>query len=158
MKTLIFSTLLFSGFSFSQTNIIAAKSHASNQAFDKNDTDNFGLPNETRIVQRVEYLKDDCLIETAEVTMFETKIQVDTICDHPFLKNGSLDVDRIKAMYPEGTKFAGFDRIEKEQNKSKKQLRKEKDSKKLEAFWLLMIGGGVFLTYLFIPKFKLKTS
>lgn len=158
MKKLLFSTLLFSGFSFAQTNIIAAKSHASKQVIDKNNTDNFGLPNETRIVKRVEYLKDDCLIETAEVTMFERNIEVDTICDHPFLKEGSIDVDRIKAMYPEGTKFAGFDRIQKDQNKSKKQLRKEKHSKKSSGIFLLMISAGLFLVYLFVPKFTLKTS
>ncbi|MDG1332166.1 MAG: hypothetical protein P8P74_07540 [Crocinitomicaceae bacterium] len=103
MKSLLFLFAFISGISFAQTNIIAAKSHSGDPSQSLQEKDNFDLPNETRIVKSVKYLKDDCIVEKCEVTMWETQIVHDTICDHPFLQKGQIDVNRIKSMYPEGT-------------------------------------------------------
>lgn len=160
MKTLLFLFVIISGTAFAQTNVIAAKSHSSDKVIDKNDHDNFGGPNiclPVRNVQSVEYLKLDCIVETSTMITVEGLIY-DTICDHPFLQEGSIHVDRIKAMYPENTKFINFEVLNNDEGRLKHKVRSEKHSSKSSAFWLIIIGGGLFFAYLFIPKFSFKTS
>ena len=170
MKTILFTLFVISGFAFGQTNIIAAKSHSSNQIIDKNDTDNFGEPGPMRFIQTVKYLKDDCIVEKYKVEWDDHDTEYDTICDHPFLKENTVDIERIKAMYPIETKFIGFDKVGKNtkkaeqeietpqqvEKKSKRQIRKEKRSKKSSGLIFFLIGTGLFLIYLFVPKMKLS--
>ncbi len=144
MKALLIFSVLSSFSVLGQTNIIAAKSHSANKMSDIRDTDNFGLPDESRLVTQVQYLKDDCLVETAEVTLFETRIVTDTICDHPFLNEKSIDIERIKAMYPQGTKFIGFDELEKSDRKIQKQVKKDQKERKSNVLIWLMVGGILF--------------
>ena len=161
MKPFLFLALFISGTAFAQTNIIAAKSHASAQMIDNQDLDNFGNPMEQRTIESVKYLNDDCILETYTSFWTEQGKEYDTICDHPFLLPGQTDINRIKAMYPDGTKFSGFDTFEIEGKKSKRMLRKEKKenrTKESSAILLFIIGGGLFLIYLFIPKMNLSKS
>lgn len=153
MKTLLFLTLLISGSAIAQTNVIATKSHGSTNVIDKNNSDNFGLPSERRIVKSVEYLEGDCLVETVELTMFETRTEIDTICDHPFLQNGKVDIKRMKEMYSNDVEFIGFDSFEADKKKERKRLRKvKKEEEKSSGLILFLIGGTLFLAYLFVPK------
>ena len=160
MKALLLLTVLISGISFAQTNIIAAKSHASSELYNTRDTDNFGLPDETRVVKSVKYLKEDCLIEIVEVTLFDTRIVNDTICDHEYLKKNRIDIDGIKALYPEGTEFIGFDKLISNPKAEKKRLRKEKRRNKKSSLALILFIGGetLFFAYSFIPKTRHTTS
>jgi len=155
MKTFLFLSLFISGSAFSQTNVIAAKSHASAQVVDNNDLDNFGEPGPMRFIAEVKYLKDDCIVEKYNVEWSDHDTEYDTICDHPFLQAGTIDIDRIKAMYPEETIFKRFDKIDLNTKKSRKELReerKEKRSKGSSGILLIIIGSGLFLIYLFTPK------
>jgi len=160
MKTLLILIVLNSGIGLTQTNIIAAKSHGSDLPMSSSETDNFGLPyNYKRVIKSVKYLREDCIIEMAEVTTFETLIEFDTICDHPFLQDGQIHIKRIKAMYPRNTEFIGFDDLKQKLKKEKKRLKKEqRQSKKSSGFIILLIGGGMLLTYLFFPNFKKATT
>lgn len=158
MKFILFLALSISATAFSQTNIIAAKSHGASKMADIRDSDNFGLPPETRTVTHVEYLKDDCLVETSEVSLFETRIDIDTICDHPFLKENSVDVDRIKAMYPDGTKFIDFDKLEKTDKKIEKQSKKDRKERKSNALLWLVTGGILVVGLLFSPRRNMVRS
>lgn len=158
MKALLFFAIFTTTSLYGQTNIIAAKSHASSQVIDHHDTDNFGDPGPMRFIEKVEYLKADCIVEKYRVEWSNHDTEYDTICDHPFLKEGQIDVDRIKAMYPDGTKFIGFEKLNQDQGNATIKVKKDKHSKKSSAFWILIISGGFFLLYLFIPKMSLKTS
>lgn len=157
MKTLLFLAVFISGFAVAQTNVIAAKNHSSSQSISKFDTDNFGLPSEKRVVKRVEYLRGDCLVETIEYTMYETRTEIDTICDHPFLKKGNVDLNRIKEMYSSDVEFIGFEKLNSDENKNKRRLKKKKNKKeKSSGLIILLIGGTFFLAYLFVPKLSLS--
>jgi hypothetical protein len=158
MKTLLIFAILASTSIYAQTNIIAAKSHASNQVIDPNDADNFGNPMPTRSIERVEYLKDDCIVETYRLHFSEQDTEYDTICQHPFLQTGKIDVERIKAMYPEGTKFSGFEKLNEDQGNTTIKSKKNKRSKKSNALLLALVGGGLFMLYLFIPNKSLHVS
>lgn len=161
MKALLFLTLFITGTAFAQTNVIAAKSHASSTAIDKNDTDNFGEIAPVRYILEVIYWKGDCIVEKYEVRWDNHGTEYDTICQHPFLQNGTVDLERIKAMYPEGTVFKDFDKVGDKSTKTKKELRKEKKGKRSEqsnALLFFLVGGGLFLTFLFTPKNSLRTS
>lgn len=145
---------------FSQTNIIAARSHASSEVIDKNDHDNFGGPEilPTYSIVSVEYLRADCIVEMFYLDIYGEEAQFDTICEHPFLQPGQIDIERIKAMYAQNTRFIGFEKLNSDEGKLTPKTRKESRSKKSGALLLLVIGGGAFLMYLFVPKFKVKTS
>ncbi len=158
MKTLLIFAILASTSIYAQTNIIAAKSHASNQLMGPNDADNFGDPVPMRYIEKVEYLKDDCIVETYRLHFSEQDTEYDTICDHPFLQKGKIDVERIKAMYPEGTKFSGFEKLNEVEGNSTIKTKKDKKSKKSISLWILMAGGGLFLGYLFLPKRRIATT
>ncbi len=151
--------VFISGAAFSQTNVIAAKSHSSNQVIDKNDTDNFGEPGPMRFIQTVTYLKDDCIVEKYNVEWDDHDTEYDTICDHPFLKENTINIERIKAMYPIETKFIDFDKVgqginEQDGEKSRRQLRRERRSEKSGGLLFFLISAGLFFIYLFLPKMK----
>lgn len=175
MKTFLFLAVFISGTTLAQTNVIAAKSHASSKVIDKNDTDNFGEPGPMRFIQTVTYLKDDCIVEKYRVEWDNHDTEYDTVCDHPFLQENAIDIDRIKAMYPPKTKFIDFNKVgKKDQNikqdterigqegeniqKSKRELRKERRSKKSGGLLIFFIGGGLFFIYLFVPKMRANNS
>lgn len=161
MKTLLFLLTMISGATFAQTNVIAAKSHASTKAIDKNDTDNFGEPGPMRFIKEVTYYKNDCIIEKYDVKWDNHDTEYDTVCDHPFLQEGAIDIDRIKAMYPEGTVFNRFDKVGENTKQTKQELRemrKKKRSEKSNILLFFIIGGVMFLMYLFVPKLNLKRS
>ncbi|NVK65550.1 MAG: hypothetical protein HWE22_13240 [Flavobacteriales bacterium] len=160
MKTLLILLGFISTFSFAQTNVIAAKSHASSEVIDPNDRDNFGNPDVSlpiRFLHSVQYLESDCIVEKSEVVGREGFVY-DTICEHPFLTPGQIDVKRLKAMYPDNTEFIGFEALNKDEGNLFRRMRENRRSSKSSALWLLIIGGGLFLTYLFIPRLKVKTS
>lgn len=156
MKTLLLIALLISGSTFAQTTIIAAKSHGASHKVDKNEVDNFGIPTVRRTVVEVEYLGNDCLIEISEVTQFTIEYEQDTICNHPFLLSGQIDVKRIKEMYGSEVKFSGFGSLEKKQKKENKRIEKvERKNKKSSILIIFFVGGTLLLTYLFVPKMNL---
>lgn len=154
MKALLFFTVFISGISFAQTNVIAAKSHSNFDFSFTNEPDNFGEYILPREIKEVAYVKDDCIVEKYTSQWNENDVEYDTICNHPFLQQGSFDIDRIKAMYPEETKFKNFDKAEKAYNKSLKKQHKAQQQNQQNStgliFFLLIIGG--FLLYLFIPR------
>lgn len=153
MKTLLFFVLFSSGSVLAQTNVISAKSHGSLFKTDKNDADNFGVPSVRRMVVEVEYLGGDCLIEISEVTQFTIEYEQDTICNHPFLQSGQIDVKRIKEMYGSDIKFSGFAALEKKQKKENKRIDKEeRKNQKSNGLLIILMGGMLFLIYLFVPK------
>jgi len=159
MKTLLFFTLLIASSSFAQTNIIAAKSHASSSVVDQNDQDNFGNPEVVLPLQylhSVEYIEPDCIVEKSKI-ITEEEFIYDTICDHPFLRQGSVDIERLKAMYKEGTEFINFEALNKDEGNFIRRMREKRHSSKSSALWILIIAGGSFLAYLFIPRPKMKT-
>lgn len=158
MKTLLIFAILTTSSIYAQTNIIAAKSHASSDVIDPLDTDNFGDPAPMRFIQQVEYLSGACIIETYNVQWGNSETEIDTVCDHPFLQENATDVERIKAMYPEGTNFVGFEKLNTDQGNGTLKVRKDKRSKKSNAWWILLAGGGLFMGYLFIPKQRIATS
>jgi hypothetical protein len=166
MKALLIFAVLSCFSVLGQTNIIAAKSHASNEVIVPRDMDNFGDPAPMRYIQNVEYMGGSCIIETYIYEWADSAIEIDTICDHPFLQEGQVDAERIKAMYPEGTKFIGFEKLNSDQGNATPaqpaaqliKAKKVKRSKKSSAWWMLIAGGGLFMIYLFMPKKSLKTS
>jgi hypothetical protein len=102
---LLFSVLLVSGFSFSQTAEIAAKSHGSNDYF--SETDNFGLP--PMVIDSIIYLNDSTIIEVT--SHFHNRYFRDTVVNHPYIKGRSLD--EFKSYFPPSTQFVGFENIKK---------------------------------------------
>ena len=154
-------TFLISGFALAQTNIIAAKSHAASPSNNSTDKDNFGLPyKETRLIQSVEYIKDDCLAITYKILhdSLEMPVEVITYCDHPVFQDGNYNVNRIKVMFPKGTIFIGFDQLDKKQKKMIRKLRRERQSKNSNLLVLFVFTCGLFLTYLFVPKLSVNAS
>ncbi len=160
MKTLLILLGFISTFSFAQTNVIAAKSHASSTLIDNNDPDNFGEYIPPRKVQSVKYLSNDCIIETYKSFFGPDKYEYDTICSHPFLSPGQTDIKRLKEMYPDKTEFIGFDELEKNEKKSKRELKKEnrKQQKSSISLFILLLGGGLLFGYLFLPSFRSSRS
>ena len=154
MKTLLFLAVFISGPAFAQTNVIAAKSHATKSSINLFETDNFGEYIMPRQIQTVTYLKEDCIVETYASYWNSNDLEYDTICDHPFLQPNSLDLERMKAMYPVETKFEGFNEIEKANKKAKKRLKKEKNPEKSNGLIIFLFGGSLFSIYLFIPKMR----
>ena len=140
--------------SYAQTNIIAAKSHANTDLTEIKDLDNFGeliLPNK---MESVTFVSPDCIVERYTTGWNQEILEIDTICQHPFLQESSFHIDRIKAMYPEGTVFKDFDKAEKAHKKAqkkKRKTRKKKESKSSGAI-LFFIGLGGFMLFLFAPK------
>jgi hypothetical protein len=163
VKTGLLFIFLSASIAHAQTNVIAAKSHASEVTNAPQEPDNFGLPyTDRRVIKSVEYLKDDCIIETYEVSRDRNRviedlgIEVDTFCDHPFLKAGRYDVARIKAMYRKGTEFIGFEQLDRAQKKKIRKMNRQKDSKNSHLVLFFTLGAGLFVLYLFTPKFALK--
>ena len=154
MKTLLLIAVFISGTAMAQTNVIAAKSHSSNTSIDLGDPDNFGEYIMPRQIQSVAYFKEDCIIETYASYWNENDLEYDTICNHPFLQPSSFDLARMKAMYPEETKFEGFDKIEKANKKATKKLKNEKKQGNSNGLIIFLIGGLLCLIYLFVPKLK----
>lgn len=157
MKTLLFITIFISGTAFAQTNIISAKSHSSSLTSEFNEPDNFGEYIMPRVIKSVTYLKEDCILETYSSYWNENDLEYDTICDHPFLQPNSFDMERIKRMYPEETKFKGFEEIEKANKKTSKKIKKEK-KENYSGLIFFLIGGGLFMIYLFVPKMNLNKA
>jgi hypothetical protein len=161
MKTLLFLFVFISGAALSQTNIIAAKSHSSSKIIDKNDLDNFGNPESfvcRRVVKKVIYLQDGCIVESYQMIDPTLENPMDTICNHPFLQTGQVDIKLLKAMYPDNTEFIGFEKIKTLKKKDLGKLKKEKKQEKSSGLIIFLIGGTLFLIYLFIPKLKITTS
>lgn len=154
MKTILLIGILISGISYAQTNIIAAKSHANFDLTAISDSDNFGEPMPYRTIVEVKYLKDDCIVEKYDVEWGAQLIEYDTLCQHPFLQSSSFDLERLKNMYPEQTKFKGFDKVEKAHAKRLKKRNKsiQKSEQNSSGLIFFLIGIGGFLALLFVPK------
>ncbi|MFK7784441.1 MAG: hypothetical protein AB8B56_04950 [Crocinitomicaceae bacterium] len=154
MKSVLLIGIFISGISYAQTNIIAAKSHANFDLSEMTDPDNFGDPLPYRTISEVKYLKDDCIVEKYVVEWGDQLIEYDTVCQHPFLQSSSFDLERLKAMYPEETKFKGFDKIQKSNEKRQKKLKKERQQNEQNSSGLIffLIGIGGFFAFLFIPQ------
>jgi hypothetical protein len=158
MKLILIFTLLISSSIVAQTNVIAAKSHASNCNISQ-QPDNFGEFIPPRTIESVQYLKGDCIVEIYASEWAEQGKEYDTICNHPFLQANQIDVKRLKEMYPKNTEFLGFESLEKEKNALKPEKKKKKNrSEKSSLMVIFLIGGGLLLTFLFVPKARLKTS
>lgn len=110
-----------------------------------------------RVVKSVTYLKEGCIVETYVSQWNENDLEHDTICDHPFLQPSSFDLERLKEMYPDKTKFEGFGEIDKANRKASKKIKKEKKEKSFGLIFFL-IGGGLFMIYLFFPKLSLNKA
>lgn len=160
MKTLLLFLAFTSTFSFAQTNVIAAKSHASPDIVDENDQDNFGNPVEMRTLESVKYINEACILETYNSIWSENQQEYDTICNHPFLTPGQTDIDRLKAMYPSNTKFIGFEELEKNQKTEKREVKKDKRRQKKSSLnvLLFLLGGGLLMSYLFLPNLRSARS
>lgn len=159
MKIFLFLSLFISGTAFSQTNVIAAKSHASAQVVDNNDLDNFGDPMEQRTIETVKYLNNDCIVEIYTSYWNEQGKEYDTICDHPFLQPGQTDIERIKSMYPSKTEFIGFQAVKRLSKKAQRKLKREdKKREKSSGLIIFLIGGTLLFVYLFIPKMNPSKS
>ena len=162
MKALLILLSFVSYLSFGQTNVIAAKSHAAKPLTDNHDIDNFGEYIPPRKIQSVKYLQNDCIVETYHsfFSLEGDEKEYDTICNHPFLGPGQMDIERLKAMYPSETEFVGFDELEQNQKKNKRELKKEnrKQRKSSISLFILLLGGGLLFGYLFLPNFRSSRS
>lgn len=104
MKTLlILSLFILQGNSlFSQTKLVAHKSHSGDDATYSSDAypDNFGeiAPR----IKKIKLLKNNCIVEFLEWG------RNDTVCDHPYF-TGQYTLDEIKNFYPPSTEFIGFE-------------------------------------------------
>jgi len=161
MKSALICTLFLSTtFVYSQTSIIAAKSHSSQATIDSSDPDNFGGPIFCPVLQieSVKYLQPDCIIEKSRTLSIEGEYKYDTICNHPFLQPSSFDLQRIKAMYPDGTKFEDFNEIKKANKKAAKKAKSDSKDNDSSGLIIFLIGGTLFMIYLFIPKMTPSNS
>lgn len=160
MKTLLLFLAFTSTFSFAQTNVIAAKSHASPDFINQNDPDNFGEYIPPRKIESVRYINNDCIVETYAPFWVEGEKELDTICEHPFLTPGQMDIKRLKAMYPEETEFIGFDELENDQKLKERELKKDERKQKKSSLGILLffLGGGLIMSYLFLPNLRSARS
>ena len=150
MKAALLIGIFISGISYAQTNVIAAKSHANFDLSEMADPDNFGEPLPYRTIVEVKYLKDDCIVEKYDVEWGAKLIEYDTLCQHPFLQSSSFDLTRLKSMYPEETKFKGFDKLQKSHEKQLKKLKKTQQNS--SGLIIFLMGVGAFLLFLFTPQ------
>ncbi|MCE3294441.1 MAG: hypothetical protein K0R65_155 [Crocinitomicaceae bacterium] len=136
MRTPLFVFLLFSGSLFSQTKLIAHKSHSGSDASYSADAypDNFGeiAPR----IKKIKLLKNNCIVE------FLDWGQNDTVCDHPYF-TGQYTLDEIKRFYPSSTEFIGFEG--KFFNKVVAPPAEKKNSLYLLALILFLGGASIFV-------------
>lgn len=136
MKQLLFCLALACvNLAFSQTKQIAHKSHSgSKNAFFSSDyIDNFGEPPE--IIDSIIILKNKCIVEIFTYQFYGR----DTVCEHPFFTQGLTEAE-IRAKYPEGTTFIGF-----ENYKPGKKHKAKKTTQKSSFHYLaviLVLGAG----------------
>lgn len=121
--------------SFGQTNVIALKSHAGNDAFLANESDNFGLPSNT--IDSIYYVGNDCILQVSHY--FNGYYNRDTICDPYVFTENDFDLKKIKQMYGSHVVFVGFENYEGKTSNSKKS-RRSKGAIPLIILFILGVG------------------
>ncbi|MGV3631603.1 MAG: hypothetical protein ACO1O6_10360 [Bacteroidota bacterium] len=136
-KILVFILLLNLGSAFSQTKLIAHKSHSGTDAAFEADaySDNFGIV--APRIKKIKLLKNNCIVEFPEWG------QNDTVCDHPYF-TGQYTLDEIRNFYPPGVEFIGFEG--KFFNKAVPPPSEKKNALYLIAL-LLFLGGFSVLAF-----------
>lgn len=131
---------------FTQTKQIAHKSHSGIEENFYADEyyDNFGLFEPYYPVEKVVITDKNCLVE------IRSNKQSDTICNHPYL-TGQYTFTEIKAFYPDGVKFYGFEnKFYNDSIPVKQQNPKSKNPKKSIYLIALIVflGGGTIMKLL----------
>ena len=175
----IICSMLFALVGHTQTGLIAHKSHSgSAKSYAFAEFGNFGNP--PPIVRMVQKINDTTIVMMQDDM---GAISIDTVYNHPLFSNPNMTIDSLKKTYYYGSEveFINFEKkvvddesqnalpyvVEPTQEavpvevKSKKQLRKEKRTKKnWILFWVIGVGtfGGIVLmgNVNFIRKRKLQ--
>jgi hypothetical protein len=150
--------------SFSQTRLIANKSHSGNATsyLSFAASGNFGEP--PPILKSVEKINDTIVVMTHQEWYDTSLVWSDTFYHHPIFSNPNMPVDSIrKTYYMQDVEFKNFDRPvqgtpavrprkqsgtgAKSDAKPRHDLPagKRDGGKKKSVLWLFVIGGGVFL-------------
>ncbi|MFT5858054.1 MAG: hypothetical protein ACI865_000138 [Flavobacteriaceae bacterium] len=139
IKSIVLITLLLASLNASsQTDIIAARSHASsiNQL---TENDNFGIP--SRSIDSIIYIGNGCIVEDADW------YGRDTICDHPLFVENEFDEEKLKELYPDHVVFKGFSKSEKKKADSQNSVS-----------WFIALLGLSYLFYLVFPRLLSKKN
>jgi len=160
--------MLLAGTTFSQTTLIAHKSHSGNAStFAFADPGNFGaieidqhlrqsmpLP----VIVKVTKLSDSTVIMTSKQ---EEILKTDTIYRHPIFNDANISVDTMRAIYPE-IQFENFEKpgTIKAAPEQKTPVKKKSTApvKKRSLIWLWIIGGGTFTGILVTSRRRRKVS
>ena len=169
MKTLLSIFILLAGTTFSQTTLIAHKSHSGNAStFTFADPGNFGaielfnqMPSmPLPVIVKVTKLSDSTVIMTSKQ---EEILKTDTIYRHPIFNDANMSVDTMRVIYPE-VQFENFEKpetIKAEPAPEQKTPVKKKSTapvKKGHLVWLWIIGGGTFTGILLTSRRRRKIS
>ena len=99
--------LIFPIATFSQTKLIAHKSHSGSLSdFEvTQSSDNFGLPQQ--ILKSITWLSDTSVLEKGEHWGRE---YVDTVYNHIYCNNPNISIDSLKKLYSDHVEFINFDK------------------------------------------------
>lgn len=115
MKLLLLA-LLLPVISYSQTNIIANRSHHGELTEAHLETDNFGLP--APMIDSIIYIGGTCVVEAT--SQMRASTYYDTVCDHPLFLEHDFDLREIKKHYSTRVKFIGFENYPKQKDQKVK--------------------------------------
>ena len=164
MKTLLPIFVLLAGTAFSQTTLIAHKSHSGTAStFAFADPGNFGLP-PTRLVKVTKV--NDTVVVLAHDNF--ARQWTDTIYNHPVFSDPNIPVDSMKKMYYDGVEFKGFEKkvvepmpedtlpVKPKAQPDKKEPQKTTTShpkkRKNNLLLLWIIGGGTFTGVILLSR------
>jgi hypothetical protein len=139
-KNLIIYLTMTSSIIYSQTDIIAYKSHSGTKTKHKIiSDDNFGGPQFSHgfLIDTIRRLNDSIVLTIG-------KYGIDSLCHHPYLNDTNVSIETLQNLYEPRIKFVGFE-------KNNKIIEKQKPTKN-DFNWLL----GLILTLSFTSSVFVK--
>lgn len=147
MKTIytVIIILLFSVNSFSQTELIAFKSHSGNMEYFKVDgADNLGGP--AIMIDSIFKLNDSTIIEYNSYGWGNSNngpVYTDTVVNHPICKIPNVPIDSLKGIYYRSNIiFIGFDSVEVDNKKSDSLIIEGDDNEEEEEVFPIVLPNG----------------
>jgi hypothetical protein len=133
-----------SSYIYSQTDIIAQKSHSGSvKEISGNSKDNFGGPQFSRgyLIDTIRRLNDSIVLQIGENG-------IDSVCHHPYLNDTNVSIETLQNLYDPRIKFVGFD----------KNIKTIEEPKKYKNGFTW--GIGLILTFSFVSTilFKMKKA
>ncbi len=126
-KTLIICLTMTSSIIYSQTDIIAHKSHSGIKTKQQIiSEDNFGGPQFSHgfLIDTIRRLNDSIVLTIG-------KYGIDSLCHHPYLNDTNVSIETLQNLYEPRIKFVGFE-------KNNKIIEKQKPNKN-DLNWILVI-------------------